>query len=85
VSGRGPDTPLEDVIAAVTCWIGGDLPRGRAITALAIDREPLAVIDGFAGLWTIVADVCAEHDVDVQRIVRDVALGVALADVEEEP
>jgi hypothetical protein len=85
VSATRPDGPLQDVIAAVTCWLGDDLPRGHAITATAIDRDPVAVIDGLAGLWTIVADVCAEHDVDVRDIVRDVALGIALADVEEGP
>jgi hypothetical protein len=82
---RGPDAPLEDAIAAVTCWIDGDLRRGRAIAAEAVDRDPVAIIDGFAGLWAVVADVCAEQDVDVQRIVCDIALGVASADVEEEP
>jgi hypothetical protein len=85
VSDTQPDGPLQDVIAAVTCWLGDDLPRGRAIAATAIDRDPMSVIDGLAGLWTIVADVCAEHDVDVQHIVRDVALGIALAEAEERP
>jgi hypothetical protein len=85
VSRPHPDAPLHDVIAAVTCWLGDDLRLGRAIAARAIDRDPVAVIDGFAGLWTIVADVCAEGEIDVRSIVRDVALGVALADVEEGP
>lgn len=85
MSGARPDAPLQDVIAAVTCWLGDDLPRGRVIVARAIDRDSSAVIDGLAGLWTVVADVCAEQDVDVRSIVRDVALGVALADVEDGP
>jgi hypothetical protein len=82
----GPfDDPLRAALAAVTCWIGGERDQGATIAAAAIDRDPLGLLDGFAGLWEVVADVCAEQDLDVSSIVRDVAIGVAMADVEEAP
>jgi hypothetical protein len=81
----GADDPLRAAIASVTCWVGDDRDRGTAIAAHALDRDVLGVLEGWAGLWEVVTDVCAELDVDVRAIVRDVALGVALADAEEAP
>jgi hypothetical protein len=76
------DDPLRAAIASVTCWIGDARDRGTAIAAHAIDGDVIAVLEGWAGLWEVVADVCAEREVDVRSIVRDVALGVALAETE---
>lgn len=79
------DDPLRDAIAAVTCWINDDRRRGTAIAAAAIDRDVIGVIEGLAGLWEVVTDVCGELQVDVRAIVRDIALGAALADDEDGP
>jgi hypothetical protein len=78
-----PDEPLRDVVAAVTCWLDGDRARGHAFAAAAIDRGPVATLDAIADLWTVVGDVAAELTVDVRAIIRDVALGIALAEVED--
>jgi hypothetical protein len=79
------DDPLRAAIASVTCWVGDEREHGTAIAARAIDGDVVAVLDGWAGLWEVVTDVCAELEVDVRAIVRDIALGVALADAEETP
>lgn len=79
------DDPLRAALAAVTCWIAGERARGTTIAATATDRDQVGLLEAFAGLWEVVADVCAEQEVDVGSIVRDVALGVAMADVEEGP
>jgi hypothetical protein len=77
-------------VAAVTAWLGED-DLGRTIAADAIDRDPTGFLDAMANLWVIVADVIAETGTQehparrlpqVQQIIRDVALGIAQAEVE---
>ncbi|WP_052666079.1 hypothetical protein [Nitriliruptor alkaliphilus] len=82
--GEPSDDPLRDVVAAVTCWLDDDRARGTAIAAEAVDRDPTGALEGIGALWTVVADVCSELEIDVGAIVRDIALGVALAEVEDD-
>lgn len=80
-----PDGAVLDAIAAVTAWLQDDRDLGLALASTAIDDDPIGFLDALAGLWTVVHDVAAEVEVDVARIVRDVALGVAQAEVEGPP
>lgn len=75
--------PVRAAVAAVTCWLGDRPAHGRTLAAAAIDRDVVGHLDAVGALWRIVADVCAEQGVDVGGVIRDVALGVALADLEE--
>jgi hypothetical protein len=76
--------PLRDAIAAVTCWLDGDRDRGTRIAAAAIDSDAPAFLDAIGCLRLVVADVCAELEVDVGHVVRDVAIGVAQAEQEDD-
>jgi hypothetical protein len=78
-------------VAAVTAWLSGD-EVGRTIAAEAMDRDPIGFLDAMGGLWRVVADVVADaaHELhpsqrlpQVDRIVRDVAMGIAQAEVED--
>jgi hypothetical protein len=79
-------------VAAVTAWLADD-ELGRHIAADALDRDPTGFLDAMAGLWQVVADVIGDAAAelhpsqrlpDVHRIVRDVALGIAQAEVEDQ-
>ncbi|MTV25914.1 hypothetical protein FTX61_10910 [Nitriliruptoraceae bacterium ZYF776] len=75
--------PVGQALAAVTCWLDGDRDLGRRQAAVALERDPIGFLDAVAGLWTVVGDVARESEVDLQLIVRDVALGVAQARTED--
>jgi hypothetical protein len=77
-----PDRSLRDAIAATTCWFDDDRARGSQVAAAAIDRDPIGFVDSLGALLTVVHDVCREDRVDLTRIVRDIALGVAHAETE---
>ncbi len=72
-----------DAISAVTCWLDDDRDRATRIAAASVDRDAIGFLAAVGGLWTVVSDVCAELEVDVSSIVRDVALGVAQAEQED--
>jgi hypothetical protein len=81
---RGPAGGVVDAIAAVTCWLDDDRDRATRIAAVSIDRDAVGFLDALGGLWVVVSDVCAELEVDVPSVVRDVALGVAQAEQEDD-
>ena len=74
---------LQQTIATVTAWIQDEGELARVLAAEAMDRDPIAFLDALGGLWLIVGDVARESQIDVSRIVADVALGVAQAEAEE--
>ncbi len=81
-SDQDADGAVHEAIAVLTCWTDDDLPTGTRVAAGALDRDPIAFLDALGGLVTVITDVCAEAQVDVRAIVRDVALGVAQAAVD---
>ena len=78
-----PPDALRDALASVTAWLQDDRALGRAVAADAVDRDPIGYLDAVGGLWLIVSDVASQWSVDVTAIVRDIALGVAQADVDD--
>lgn len=78
---RGPAVHApRAAVATLTCWLAGDRATGRAIAAGAVDRDPIAYLDALGELVTVLGDVAAEEGVALERIVADVALGLAQAD-----
>ncbi len=75
--------PVRSAIAATTAWLDEEPELGRRIAAQAIDVDPVGFLDALGGLWLLLADVALESQVDLERTVRDVALGVAQADLDD--
>jgi hypothetical protein len=80
-----PPTSIHAAIAAMTAWIADEPALGTEIAAGAVDRDPTGFLGAIAGLVVVVADVAEELEVDVTAILRDVAIGVALAEAEDAP
>jgi hypothetical protein len=76
------DAAVRDAIATVNAWLQDERDLGLALASGAMDDDPIGFLDALAGLWTVVHDVAAEVEVDVTSIVRDIALGVAQAELE---
>ncbi len=77
-----PTDAMRGAVAAVTAWLDDDEQLGRTLAAEQLDHDPIAFLDALGGLWLVVGDVARELDLDVLAVVRDIALGVALADTE---
>ena len=77
-----PTSAVHDAIAVVTCWLDDDRALATPLAAAAADRDPLAFLEALGGLVTVLGDVCAQDEIDLPAIVRDVAMGVAQAEAE---
>jgi hypothetical protein len=73
---------VRGALAAVTAWLDDDENLGRALAAEQLDHDPIGFLDALGGLWLVVGDATRERDVDVPAAIREIALGVALAETE---